>query len=61
MSGWGRAARIAVSPGVVSNLVTLLDNERERENTQWEGEAPFFMLPIQALSDFMFSVAARIT
>lgn len=41
VSGWGRAARIAVSPGVVSNLVTLLDNERDRENTQWEGGALF--------------------
>lgn len=41
VSGWGRAARIAVSPGVVSNLVTLSDNERDRENTQWEGGALF--------------------
>lgn len=60
MSGWGRAARIAVSPGVVSNLVTLLDNERDRENTQWEGGA-IFHASIISLSDFMFSVAARIT
>lgn len=41
VSRWGRAARIAVSPGVVSNLVTLLDNERDRENAQWEGGALF--------------------
>lgn len=45
MNGWVGAVRIAVSPGVVSSLVTLLDNERDRENTQWEGGV-FFMLPI---------------